>query len=247
MKRINKRAAAKQVGEPDQGKVQPQSTTDQNSNQVGTALASTGTGNTDGAGTGVAGEFAPDKAQDSATGQNDECHETSIVPQPIAPLLAETPEPIVLPPANELAAIEPVLPPTQVDYSALDTKALDAAIVKSLEIAGHYAKQFDAEKKAHLLPALMEMETRWNKKQGARSDLSRLPIYGKCHDYLRHCGLKPSTYRGWKKGYYDALALTTPQLGGESASLPNSDVLTSVQKEVVSALVGQGYGRGLCH
>jgi hypothetical protein len=155
--------------------------------------------------------------------------------------MAEAPEPTILPPATELAATEPVLPPTQVDYSALDTKALDAAIVKSLEIASHYARQFDAEKKAHLLPALMEMETRWNKKQGARSDLSQLPIQGKWHDYLRHCGVKPSTYRGWKKGYYDAIALMSPQLGGESASLPSSDVLTSVQKEVVSALVDQGY------
>ncbi len=175
-----------------------------------------------------------------SAGQISECAETSMVPVPIAPM-ADAPEPIVLPPAIELAAIEPVLPPTQVDYSTLDIKALDEAIVKSLEIAGHYAKQFDAEKKAHLLPALMEMETRWNKKQGARSDLSRLPIYGKWHDYLRHCGLKPSTYRSWKKGYYDAIALTSPQLGEESASLPSSDVLTSVQEEVVSALVGQGY------
>ena len=87
----------------------------------------------------------------------------------------------------------------------------------------------------------MEMETRWNKKQKARSDLSPLPIHGKWHDYLRHCGLKPSTYRGWKKGYYDAIALTSPQLGEESASLPSSDALTSVQKEVISALVDQGY------
>jgi hypothetical protein len=134
-----------------------------------------------------------------------------------------------------------VLPPTQVDYSKLDTNALDAAIVQSLVRAGHYARQFDAEKKAHLLPALMAMETRWNKKQGARSDLSQLPISGKWHDYLRHRGVKPSTYRSWKKGYYDAIALTSPQLGEESASLPSSDALTSVQKEVVSALVDQGY------
>ena len=133
----NYRPVAEQNGKPDQNEAQPP-TTVQDQNPVETSPAPMGTeaapaidmstGSTDAAGTGVTGKSAAYKDQGSATDQIAEC------------AMAETPEPTILPPATELAATEPVLPSTQVDYSTLDTKALDAAIVKSLKIASHYCK-----------------------------------------------------------------------------------------------------------
>lgn len=61
-----------------------------------------------------------------------------------------------------------------VDYSKMASEDLDAVIVKSYRKVSHYAAMSRGELGDILLPALMEMEGRYDKKQGVRNDLLAL-------------------------------------------------------------------------
>ncbi len=93
---------AEQIGEPVQSDVQSQAATDQDIEQVETVPASTSAdtapeigmspGNSDGAGTGVAGKSSADKDEDSETDQNDECAGPDVAPVRTSGDMGEVPE-----------------------------------------------------------------------------------------------------------------------------------------------------------
>jgi hypothetical protein len=79
----------------------------------------------------------------------------------------------------------------------MTTKELDDLIVMSVAACGSHVEKLNNEVRERLYPALLEMEKRYNKKQGARSDLKALEADG-WHEYLESRGVTPATFRKWK-------------------------------------------------
>src|ERR1017187_2304180 len=84
-------------------------------------------------------------------------------------------------------------------YTEMPTLKLDAYIKNRLEECYKASHTF-TQRAAQLLPALLETESRFNKQQGARSDLHELKVQT-WHEYLKSLGVNPSTFRGWKSDF----------------------------------------------
>jgi len=81
---------------------------------------------------------------------------------------------------------------------------LDARIRKSMDKCERHHHAFLKEVKESLYPALLEMESRYEKQQGARSDLHEL-LAQTWHEYLVSVGLPPGTFRSMKSRMNSAL------------------------------------------
>ena len=87
--------------------------------------------------------------------------------------------------------------PSQLNsYSSMAWSNLDCYIKERVEDC---TKLYEAvnKKASELLPALLEMESRFVKQERARTDLHELFAQG-WHKYLESCGIKPATFRKWK-------------------------------------------------
>jgi len=95
--------------------------------------------------------------------------------------------------------------------------------------------------------ALIEMERRYNKQQGARSDLHELPAKT-WTEYVESSGVNPATYRKWKSRLNNSMRLLIAPDGNMTVS-PHpvqAHVVTPEDSAVVdatSAMVNLGYKR----
>jgi len=92
---------------------------------------------------------------------------------------------------------------------------LDARIRKSMDKCERHHHAFLKEVKESLYPALLEMESRYEKQQGARSDLHEV-LAQTWHKYLVSVGLKPGTFRMWKSRMVAALKQLEEVTGPEA-------------------------------
>src|SRR6266702_3055919 len=79
----------------------------------------------------------------------------------------------------------------------MTTPDLDAVVVASMKACGGHVEQLNKEVRERLYPALLEMERRFDKQQGARTDLKVLDVQG-WHEYLESRMVNPATFRSWK-------------------------------------------------
>ena len=119
-------------------------------------------------------------------------------------------------PTREAAAPSAVLVPskstcvtvTQVKKLAdLSSVELDAYIMSRARRCERYVAGF-ARRVSELYLALFEMESRFNKQQGARTDLKDLPAQT-WMEYVESSGVSPDAYRKWKS----RMNAATKQLG----------------------------------
>ena len=97
-----------------------------------------------------------------------------------------------------------------------------------------------------LYTALIEMERRYNKQQGARSDLHELPAET-WTQYVESSGISPATFRKWKSRLNNSMRLLVAPDGSMTVTSPfQAPVVTQdngVLVDATSAMVNQGYKR----
>lgn len=92
---------------------------------------------------------------------------------------------------------------TQVDptknplFQQMSTESLDSFIQAQVQHCTAIVDKLNQTVREQLYPALLEMESRFEKKPGARNDIATLKVKG-WHDYLRTRGITPEAFRKWK-------------------------------------------------
>jgi len=81
--------------------------------------------------------------------------------------------------------------------ASLSQQELESRVRKSVETVTSLVGQAKTEVSNTLVPVLMELENRYNKQIGSRTDLHGAITPG-WHAYLRSLGVNPGTYRVWK-------------------------------------------------
>jgi len=168
-----------------------------------------------------------------------------------------------LPPAGEadsLAESRPAIATyvtvTQVKgLKSLSPVELDAYIQSRALRCSMHVNGF-RRRATELYTALIEMERRYNKQQGARSDLHELPAKT-WTEYVESSGINPATYRKWKSRLNNSMRLLiapdgTPTIssGAGVSRIPAPTVKTPVATaddatvvDALSALANLGYKR----
>ena len=88
---------------------------------------------------------------------------------------------------------------TYINYADMPAPSLDTYIRRRSMFFNLLPKLVN-KRAAELAPALLEMERRYNKQPGARTEIHELAAPG-WHEYLKSVGVNPSTFRTWKRGY----------------------------------------------
>jgi len=125
----------------------------------------------------------------------------------------------------------------------MSSTELHTHIHKSVgECKGHY-DAFCKEASGSLYPALLEMESRFQKQQGARTDLHELPA-PTWDEYLRCVGVAPGTFRSWKSRMNSTLkqlqATTDPAAKPRARSKPSSNPSLPDDDDAVDILAQAG-------
>lgn len=137
--------------------------------------------------------------------------------KPTTPEPARTSEPVILAAEPEPTSVAATEVP---DFSKLSTTELDKVIRQAKATAQRQFERFRCILLDVLYPALCELETRYDKKPGARTDLHPEQELGMgWHQYLRSVGVNPTSFRSRKSREalkaVNALLLPAPELPEE--------------------------------
>lgn len=86
---------------------------------------------------------------------------------------------------------------TPAKYAEMPTGKLDSVIRAQASQCSKLQREFTRKQSTRLYPALLEMESRFEKRERFRTDLKKLnaPTW---HGYLKSVGVQPAAYRQWK-------------------------------------------------
>jgi hypothetical protein len=112
---------------------------------------------------------------------------------------------------TELSCVDPTQVPVA-EQKAAKPQPRNYSKMKTLELNGYITTRVTQcselinktrSRMSELFLALLEMEKRFDKQQGARNDIADLKVTGWL-DYLKSIGLPPSTFRTWKMNLRNA-------------------------------------------
>jgi hypothetical protein len=119
----------------------------------------------------------------------------------------------------------------------MTTAELDECIVMSVAACNTHVDSLAKEVRERLYPCLLEMEKRYPKKQGARTDL-KAPDEEGWHEYLKSRGITPEAFRKWKSrnsvGELQVHLFPPPEPKGSKGKKGNSRDISETEKDLLA-------------